>query len=278
MDARAEEVAEPLDRRLDFASIPHILRGVRVVFPRIDYSCEKPTTAHVKENAVKRQLALIAATWVAVVALLAGNAHAQSPTPPGGQFVLVGVVVLLEEGRRLAWVQEPTLTDNKIVTVRVGDSVGPYRVTKILTHQVEFTGPGGPVSVPLAGLPGAIDVASTAGTGQPPAGAQPPAGEIPPPPALSDHKMIVIPRGDPRRNFPVSEIWGAGVLVGGVASQASQPQASQPQASQPRAALAQDVAIPATPATGADATHNVIFIDRGDPRRNFPTSRMFKLD
>ena len=103
---------------------------------------------------MRRRLILIAATWAAVVGLVVGGAHAQSPTPSGGQFVLVGVV-LLEGGRGLAWVQEPAFTGNKVVTVRLGDSVGPYRVTKILTHLVELTGPAGSVSIPLAGVPGA---------------------------------------------------------------------------------------------------------------------------
>jgi hypothetical protein len=224
-----------------------------------------------KENAVRRRLILIAATWAAVVGLVAGSAHAQAPTPPGGQFVLIGVV-LLEGGGGLAWVQEPNFTNNKVVTVRLGDSVGPYRVTKILTHQVELTGPGGTVSVPLAGLPGAVSVASSAGT------MQQPAGELPPHPALNNPNAIVIPRGDPRRNFPASEILvGAGAVVGGVASQAWQPQASQP-----RAASAQDVPVPAAmqapapelPPHPALNNPNAIVIPRGDPRRNFPTSML----
>ena len=215
---------------------------------------------------MRRRLILIAATWAAVVGLVAGSAHAQSPTPPGGQFVLVGVV-LLEGGRGLAFVQDPNFTNNKIVTVRLGDSVGPYRVTKILTHQVELTGPGGTVSIPLAGLPGAVSVASSAGT------AQRPAGEMPPHPALSNPNAVVIPRGDPRRNFPASMFQtGAGApLVGGVASQALQPPRAQP-----RAASAQGVPVSAAmqaPVPGAPAT--VVAIPRGDPRRNFPVSIMF---
>jgi hypothetical protein len=161
-----------------------------------------------KENAVRRRLILIAATWAAMVGLVAGSAHAQSPTPPGGQFVLVGVVVL-EGGRGLAFVQEPNFTNNKVVTVRLGDSVGPYRVTKILTHQVELTGPGGTVSLPLAGLPGEVSVASSAGTSSAET-AQRPAPELPPHAGLNNPNEIVIPRGDPRRNFPA-----AVMLIGG---------------------------------------------------------------
>jgi hypothetical protein len=232
-----------------------------------------------KENAVRRRLILIAATWAAVVGLVAGSAHAQSPTPPGGQFVLVGVV-LLEGGRGLAFVQEPNFTNNKVVTVRLGDSVGPYRVTKILTHQVELTGPGGTVSIPLAGLPGAVSVASSAGTSSP-GTVQRPAGEMSPHPALSNPNAKVIPRGDPRRDFPAFRLLGgAGApLVGGVASQAGQPQATQLRAASP----VRDVAVPAAmqtpppelPPSPALNNPNAKVIPRGDPRRNFPVSKMF---
>lgn len=218
---------------------------------------------------MRTRVILIAATCAAVVGLVAGSAHAQAPTPPGGQFVLVGVV-LLEGGRGLAWVQEPNFTNNKVVTVRLGDSVGPYRVTKILTHQVELTGPGGPVSVPLAGLPGAVSVASSAGMSSS-GTVQQPAGEMPSHLALGHSPAILIPRGDPRRDFPASQFFvGAGAVITGAASQAWQPQA-QPQAAPPWLAPAQNVPVPAA----MQAPTPAILIPRGDPRRDFPTSKMF---
>jgi len=226
---------------------------------------------------VRRQLILIAVTWAAVVGLVAGSAHAQSPTPPGGQFVLVGVVVL-EGGSGLAFVQEPNFTNNKVVTVRLGDSVGPYRVTKILTHQVELTGPDGTVSLPLAGLPGEVSVASSAGPSS--AGAvQTPPPEMAPHRGLKNPNEIVIPQGDPRRNFPASMVLvGAGAVVGGVASQAQQPQATQLQTASP----VRDVSVPASMQTpppelvphSALKNPDAIVIPRGDPRRNFPASKM----
>lgn len=221
---------------------------------------------------MRRRLILIAATWAAVVGLVAGSAHAQSPTPAGGQFVLIGVV-MLEGERGLAFVQEPNFTNNKVVTVRLGDSVGPYRVTKILTHQVELTGPGGTISIPLAGLPGAVGVASSAGT------AERPAGELPPHPGLKNPNEIVIPRGDPRRNFPASEILvGAGAVVAPVGSNAWQSQATQLQTASP----ARSVPVPAAMQTPAPElpphsglkNPNEVVIPRGDPRRNFPASKM----
>ena len=226
---------------------------------------------------MRRRLILIAATWAAVVGLIAGGAQAQSPTPPGGQFVLVGVVVL-EEGRALAWVQEPNFTKNKVVTVRLGDSVGPYRVAKILTHQVELVGPGGTISVPLAGSPGGVSVASSTGTSSAET-MQRPAGEMPPHAGLKNPNEIVIPRGDPRRNFPASTILvGAGAVVGAVPSQASQPQATQPQAAAPVRSVPVPAAMqaPATelpPHAGLNNPKEIV-IPRGDPRRNFPASRM----
>jgi len=226
---------------------------------------------------VRRRLILIAAMWAAVVGLVAGSAQAQSPTPPGGQFVLVGVVVL-EEGRGLAWVQEPNFTNNKVVTVRLGDSVGPYRVTKILTHQVELAGPGGTISVPLAGLPGAVSVASS--TGPSSAGTvQSQAGELPPHRGLKNSNEIVIPRGDPRRNFPASAVLvGAGAVVGGVASQAPQPQSTQLRTASPVRGVSVPAAMQTPPPELAPQralnNPNAIVIPRGDPRRNFPASKM----
>ena len=226
---------------------------------------------------MKRRLVLIAATWAAVVGLVAGSAQAQSPTPPGGQFLLVGVV-MLEGGRGLAWMQEPNFTSNKVVTVRLGDSVGPYRVTKILTHQVELEGPGGTISVPLAGSPGTVSVASSTGTSS--AGTmQRPASEMPPHAGLSNPNEIVIPRGDPRRNFPEPEVMmGAGAVVGGAASQARQQQAVELTTASP----VQSVPVPAAmqtpppelPPHRALSNPNAIVIPRGDPRRNFPASMM----
>ena len=216
---------------------------------------------------MRRRLILITATWAAVVGLVAGSAYAQSPAPTGAQFVLVGVV-MLEEGRGLAWVQEPNFTGNKVVTVRLGDIVGPYSVTKILTHQVELTGPGGTISVPLAGSPGAVSVASSAGT--PSSGTvQRPAGEMSSAPAPTNPNAIVIPRGDPRRNYPLSAMLPGGGTGSTAASGESQPQTPVPPAMQtPVAELPRDPAL---------ANRGPIVSPRGDPRRKFPVTKMFNL-
>ena len=209
---------------------------------------------------MKTRLVLLAAAWATVAVLVMGSAQAQSPTSPSGQFVLVGVVVL-EGGRGLAFLQEPNVTSNKVTTVGLGDSVGPYRVTKILTHLVELTGPGGVVSIPLAGLPGAVNVASSAGT------AVRPAVEMGPHPSLSNPNVISTPRGDPRRNYPTATLVfdpavppspGFGPYAfGGVQSQASQQQA------QPRAA-----------ATSVGA-NTAVAGSQGNPSKHFPIMSMF---
>jgi hypothetical protein len=65
----------------------------------------------------------------------------------GERFVVSGVI--LYDGGGLAWLQEPSLTGNRAVAVRLSDSIGPYRVTKILDDRVELQGPGGTVLVPV---------------------------------------------------------------------------------------------------------------------------------
>jgi hypothetical protein len=93
---------------------------------------------------------VVAAICALLVAAAAAGADAQSWDPAGTRFTLSGVVVV--EGGGRAWLQEPTLTQNQTVAVRPGDSIGPYRLTKILEDRVELEGPGGKFSVMLAGV------------------------------------------------------------------------------------------------------------------------------
>jgi hypothetical protein len=64
------------------------------------------------------------------------------------QFVLTGVVVLDGE-RGVAWLQEPTLTGDRVVTLRVGQSIGRYTLEKVFEDRVELKGPAGRVMVSL---------------------------------------------------------------------------------------------------------------------------------
>src|SRR5262249_37855879 len=104
------------------------------------------STRRAKESAMRRGAILIAGTCGA---LLVGGAVG-GVSAEGEGFVLAGVVSV-EGGGGVAWLQEPTLTQDKVVTARVGERIGPYRLTKISEDQVEMEGPQGKFSVPLAG-------------------------------------------------------------------------------------------------------------------------------
>src|SRR5262245_20394526 len=95
---------------------------------------------------MRRGAILIAGTCAG---LLVGGVAA-GVSAEGERFVLTGVVSV-EGGGGVAWLQEPTLTQDKVVTARVGERIGPYRLTKISEDQVEMEGPQGKFSVPLAG-------------------------------------------------------------------------------------------------------------------------------
>src|SRR5262249_20122505 len=123
------------------------------------------------------------AVALVVAAMMAGTAYAQS----GERFVLSGLI-FIEGDRGLAWLDEPTYTGDKSSGVRVGDSIGPYRLTRILDDQIELVGPAGKLAVPLAGVGGPATVAEvTSPTPQPPT-------EMHPHAALKNPEAIVIER------------------------------------------------------------------------------------
>jgi len=136
-------------------------------------------------DTVSKRLRVIVATGVTLAAMSVASADAQ-------QFSMTGVVVVEGQGQSRVWLQEPSLTQNRIVVVRVGDSVGPYRVTKILEDRVELEGPGGALVVRLAGAPSAPSVPSG------PTVAAVPAPEPPPPDTTEKHVVITLdPKGSP---------------------------------------------------------------------------------
>jgi hypothetical protein len=120
---------------------------------------------------------LVLVLMVAALAWLVSGLAAAQEQP---RFTVMGVVIRAE-GEAWAWIGEPTHTQNKLVRVRQGDRVGPYRVAKIAEDRVELTGTSGVVVVRIsASAPDAPAQASggvTAGAQpQPPggvAGAQP---------------------------------------------------------------------------------------------------------
>jgi hypothetical protein len=217
---------------------------------------------------------IIFAAFLMGVIGIAGVADAQTGAE---KFVLTGVVYV-EGGRGVAWLQEPTFTGNKITTLRVGDAIGPYRLTKILEDQVELEGPGGKVAVPLAGSGGAISVAATPAA--PEHTADSPSHELPPHPALNNPDAIVVVRGDPSRNFPASDLLiGAGAELGGPSAHqapAAQFVAAPPPGVRDRGIVpvAQQTPPPDLAPHPAAQNSNAAVVPRGDPRRAFPASTL----
>lgn len=101
------------------------------------------------------RLIAIAATCAVLIGASVGGADAQSD---GTRFTLSGVLVV--EGGGRAWLQEPSLTRNEVVSVRLGEEIGPYRLTGIFDDRVELAGPSGKFSVRLAGALGPVTAAS----------------------------------------------------------------------------------------------------------------------
>jgi hypothetical protein len=77
---------------------------------------------------------------------LSRDAYAADPN-----FTLTGVVFVEGGTGGRAWLQEPTLTQNQVVPLRPGESIGPYKLAAIKEDRVELQGPAGKVVVFLAG-------------------------------------------------------------------------------------------------------------------------------
>jgi hypothetical protein len=137
---------------------------------------------------------LAAAIWVLV--LTAGAAYAQSVAAAGPRFTLSGVVVV--EGGGRAWLQEPSLTKDQIVAIRPGESIGPYRLTKILDDRVELVGPEGTFAVLLAGVQGPATVAAPAPKPAPIRQPTPPSSNDPNDP----NRVVILPPGPPLAPLP----------------------------------------------------------------------------
>ena len=130
-----------------------------------------------------------AVAWVVSVIATVGVAAAQGQP----QFTLTGVVVV--EGGGRAWLQEPQLTQNQPVAMRPGETIGPYRLTKILEDRVELMGPGGPISVLLAGVTGPAAPAAAMTPPPPPRMAEPVPGTGP-------DRVVILPPGPPLAPLP----------------------------------------------------------------------------
>ena len=90
---------------------------------------------------------------VLLILLGATGSGVRAAGGPGRErFVLTGMVVWSEK-EGVAWLQEPEFTRNAIVAVRIGQNVGPWKLTRFLENGVELDGPAGKVLIPL-GAPG----------------------------------------------------------------------------------------------------------------------------
>jgi len=97
--------------------------------------------------------AIISSVLLVLLAATGSEVSAQPGGPGAERFVLTGMVVWSgKEG--VAWLQEPELTRNQVVTVRIGESVGPWKLTQFLENGVELDGPSGKVLVPLQNVGG----------------------------------------------------------------------------------------------------------------------------
>jgi len=224
-----------------------------------------------KETKVRKKMLTFVMLLIGLLGITA-IVDAQS----GEKFVLTGVVYV-EGGRGMAWLQEPTFTNSQTVTLRLGDQVGPYRLTEILEDQVELEGPGGKVVVPLAGTGGAISVAAIPAV---PANADSTSHELPPHPALNNPDAIVVARGDASRNFPSSDLLiGAGAdLAPSIGRQA--PASGQFVAAPPPILDRGVVPSAMQKLPGDQPSHPALqnptatVAPRGDPSRNFPAASL----
>jgi hypothetical protein len=115
---------------------------------------------------------MISLVLLTLLGATGAGVSAQPGAPGAERFILSGLVVWSgNEG--VAWLQEPELTRNQIVALRIGESVGSWKLTRFLDNGVELDGPAGKVLVPLQNA-GAGGTAVAAG---PPAGG--PAGPAP---------------------------------------------------------------------------------------------------
>jgi hypothetical protein len=196
-------------------------------------------------------------------------ASAQAVAGGGERFFLSGVVVV-EGGDSKAWIQEPTLTQDKIRVMRVGDKVGRWTLAAISPNRVEFKSPEGSFFVPLNGVggPGSSSRAAAAPASPTPA----PAASAP---GSGGDGGVNIAVGDPRRRESIRQLFG-GLSQG--ASPFSQRPAGSPTGSivesAPRKA---DGPVPGMAAESAAPSRppGKVVLPVGDPRRREAIRQLF---
>ena len=214
-----------------------------------------------KEYAVRRPIE-VATMLGALLGAAAGNAYGQTAAE---RFVLSGVVVF-DGGGGVAWLHEPTLTQSRVIALRPGESIGSYRLEKILDDRVELKGPGGTVLVPLySGAPAAV--ASAAGSGSPGPGPAP-APNGPAAPSRAGAEPAVDPGRAERQVERRARLDQA--LEKRAAAQKGSEEGPQPAAASPN-----NTPDKISASNPYKDNPNVLFLPRGDARRspNFPSLR-----
>jgi hypothetical protein len=220
----------------------------------------------------------------AIVSLLmmtaAAGVHAQNSPPAAEGFILSGVISV-DGGGGFAWLQEPRLTNNQVVAVRRGETVGPYRLTEIFEDRVELEGPAGKLLVPLFNAQAAAPSQAVAASPSTPSAVaslrqllrhpgqqQQPEGQVSPQEQAQNLQQQF--QGSQERMQPTAQ------LIPQMQQQAQARQQIQTQMQQ-QATEHGVVAQPGTPPTPSTAASslpaarannpNILFVPMGDPRR-----------
>jgi hypothetical protein len=206
----------------------------------------------------------VATVLLALLGAAAGNAYGQGVGQAAPeQFVLSGVVVF-DGGGGLAWLQEPTLTQNRVIALRPGESIGSYRLEKIRDDRVELAGPGGTVLVPLySTAPAAVASAAAPGPARP---SPAPARSGPAAPSEAGAEPAVKPdraeRQAERRRL--EQVFEKRAAARKGAEAGPQPEAPSPN-NPPTDKGSADKLSAGNPFQN---NPNVLFLPRGDPRRS----------
>ncbi len=138
---------------------------------RVGSAGASPTASGSPVRSPSLKTGIISTVLLALFGATAAGVSGQPSTLGAERFVLTGLLVWSgKEG--VAWLQEPDLTQNQIVTLRIGESVGPWTLTRFLDNGVELEGPAGKVLVPLQNVGGggtAVAAGAPAGPGTAPA-------------------------------------------------------------------------------------------------------------
>jgi hypothetical protein len=224
--------------------------------------------AHQRKSTRLNTSLAVVMTLLAVIGLAARGVHGQGTGQPVFErFVLSGVLVL-EGGAGMAWLREPSLTGDRVVVLRPGERVGPYRLTKILEDRVELEGPTGKVLLPIYdGLrtPGTAVASAAPEMSRPVPSPGPPAATVPDPTAAARLDTEIATAVRARVELARQQAQSQQVL--------QQQQVRQPVPDQ-QGQQHVDMAPPGIENPFAN-NPDVIFIPQGDPRRREGLQSLF---